>query len=88
MADLILHHYDEAPFAEKVRLVFGIKNLSWRSVIQPAAIETRPHAPDRRVPAHSRAADRRRHLLRTPRSPRLRGRWTRRIRFSYPPALP
>jgi glutathione S-transferase-like protein len=38
MADLILHHYDEAPFAEKVRLVFGIKNLSWRSVIQPAAM--------------------------------------------------
>jgi glutathione S-transferase len=38
VADLILHHYDEAPFAEKVRLVFGIKNLSWRSVIQPATL--------------------------------------------------
>jgi glutathione S-transferase len=36
--DLILHHYDEAPFAEKIRLVFGIKNLTWRSVIVPSAM--------------------------------------------------
>ncbi|MBL6750329.1 MAG: glutathione S-transferase family protein [Nevskia sp.] len=42
MAELILHHYDEAPFAEKIRLVFGIKNLAWRSVIQPAALP-KPH---------------------------------------------
>jgi len=42
MSELILHHYDEAPFAEKVRLVFGIKNLAWRSVIQPAALP-KPH---------------------------------------------
>ncbi len=38
MHDIILHHYDEAPFAEKVRLVFGIKGLAWRSVIQPSAL--------------------------------------------------
>ena len=38
MAELILHHYDEAPFAEKIRMVFGIKNLTWRSVIQPSAM--------------------------------------------------
>jgi hypothetical protein len=38
VADLILHHYDEAPFAEKIRLVFGIKGLSWQSVIIPAAL--------------------------------------------------
>lgn len=38
MSDLILHHYDEAPFAEKIRLIFGIKGLSWRSVIIPAAM--------------------------------------------------
>ena len=38
MSELILHHYDEAPFAEKVRLVFGIKGLAWRSVIQPSAL--------------------------------------------------
>jgi glutathione S-transferase len=38
MSDLILHHYDEAPFAEKIRLVFGIKGLSWNSVIVPSAM--------------------------------------------------
>ncbi len=42
MPEIILHHYDEAPFAEKIRLIFGIKNLSWRSVIQPAALP-KPH---------------------------------------------
>lgn len=31
--DLILHHYDQSPFAEKIRLVFGLKSLRWRSVI-------------------------------------------------------
>ena len=40
MPDYILHHYDEAPFAEKIRLVFGIKNLEWFSVIQPATMPT------------------------------------------------
>ncbi len=38
MSDLILHHYDEAPFAEKIRLIFGIKGLTWQSVIIPAAL--------------------------------------------------
>lgn len=38
MSELILHHYDEAPFAHKIRLVFGIKQLRWRSVIQPSAM--------------------------------------------------
>jgi len=38
MSELLLHHYDEAPFAEKIRLVFGIKNLSWQSVIVPSAM--------------------------------------------------
>ena len=38
MSELILHHYDAAPFAEKVRLVFGIKGLAWSSVIQPSAL--------------------------------------------------
>ena len=38
MPDLILHHYDEAPFAEKIRMIFGIKDLAWRSVIQPSAM--------------------------------------------------
>ena len=38
MSELILHHYDEAPFAEKIRLVFGIKGLAWHSVIVPSAM--------------------------------------------------
>lgn len=38
MPELVLHHYDEAPFAEKIRLIFGIKDLAWHSVIQPSAL--------------------------------------------------
>ena len=37
-AEPILHHYDRSPFAEKVRLVFGLKGLAWRSVIQPMVL--------------------------------------------------
>lgn len=33
--DLVLHHYPRSPFAEKVRVAFGLKGLRWRSVIQP-----------------------------------------------------
>lgn len=32
---IILHHYDTSPFSEKPRLMFGLRGLSWRSVIQP-----------------------------------------------------
>ncbi|WP_309643026.1 glutathione S-transferase family protein [Phenylobacterium sp.] len=35
MAGLILHHYDTSPFSEKVRLMFGLKGLSWDSVQAP-----------------------------------------------------
>ena len=35
MADLILHHYPTSPFAEKVRLVLGYKQLAWKSVFIP-----------------------------------------------------
>jgi glutathione S-transferase len=35
MSELILHHFDPSPFAEKIRLVFGLKQLSWRSVTIP-----------------------------------------------------
>ena len=31
--ELILYHYHGSPFAEKVRLAMGLKNLKWRSVI-------------------------------------------------------
>jgi glutathione S-transferase len=33
--DLILHHYDGSPFAEKVRLMMGLKGLEWRGVDIP-----------------------------------------------------
>lgn len=33
--DLILHHFDLSPFAEKVRLAFGLKGLCWQSVQIP-----------------------------------------------------
>ena len=32
MYELILHHYDFSPFSEKIRLIFGLKALAWRSV--------------------------------------------------------
>ena len=32
MPDIILHHYDMSPFAEKIRLALGLKGLPWRSV--------------------------------------------------------
>jgi glutathione S-transferase len=35
MTDLILHHYDMSPYSEKVRLMFGLKHLAWRSVQIP-----------------------------------------------------
>lgn len=38
MPEIILHHYDEAPFAEKIRMIFGIKGLEWHSVIVPSAM--------------------------------------------------
>lgn len=34
----ILHHYDFSPFAEKIRLVFGLKRLHWRSVVVPSVM--------------------------------------------------
>lgn len=35
MSDPILHHYDLSPYAEKIRLCFGLKGLAWRSVQIP-----------------------------------------------------
>lgn len=35
MSDLILHHYPNSPFAEKVRLILGHKQLAWKSVFIP-----------------------------------------------------
>jgi glutathione S-transferase len=38
MSDLILHHYDGSPFSEKVRLIFGLKKLAWKSVTIPVIL--------------------------------------------------
>ena len=35
MPELILHHYPTSPFSEKIRLIFGLKRLQWRSVVIP-----------------------------------------------------
>lgn len=35
MNDIILHHFDASPFAEKIRKIFGIKKITWKSVIIP-----------------------------------------------------
>jgi len=35
MTDIILHHYDSSPYAEKVRTGFGLKGLAWASVELP-----------------------------------------------------
>jgi glutathione S-transferase len=34
-SELILHHYDNSPFSEKIRLILGRKGLAWRSALQP-----------------------------------------------------
>jgi glutathione S-transferase len=38
MAEIILHHYPTSTFSERVRVAFGLKGLSWRSVTIPAAM--------------------------------------------------
>lgn len=35
MPDILLHHYDNSPFSEKVRICLGIKGLEWGAVEQP-----------------------------------------------------
>ena len=35
MSELILHHYDISPYAEKTRAILGFKGLAWRSVHIP-----------------------------------------------------
>ncbi len=38
MAELILHQYATSPFSEKIRAIFGLKNLAWRAVEIPAIL--------------------------------------------------
>lgn len=42
MPDILLHHYDNSPFSEKVRVCLGIKGLDWGAVEQPV-IMPKPH---------------------------------------------
>jgi glutathione S-transferase len=30
---IILHHFDRSPFSEKIRIVFGLKDIAWTSVL-------------------------------------------------------
>ena len=30
---VILHHFPQSPFSEKIRLVFGLKNITWQSAL-------------------------------------------------------
>jgi glutathione S-transferase len=61
MSELILHHYDLSPYAEKIRLAFGLKGLAWRSVQAPMVMPKPDHVEltggYRRVPVLQVGAD-------------------------------
>jgi glutathione S-transferase len=59
--ELILHHYDFSSYSEKVRLVLGLKGLTWRSVEISPVLPKPDYLPltggYRRVPALQLGAD-------------------------------
>jgi glutathione S-transferase len=59
--ELILHHYDFSSYSEKVRLVLGLKGLTWRSVEIPPVLPKPDYMPltggYRRAPALQIGAD-------------------------------
>lgn len=61
MSEIILHHYDTSPFSEKPRVMFGVKGLSWRSVVQPVIMPKPDLVPltggYRRIPVMQVGAD-------------------------------
>lgn len=61
MSELVLHHYDLSPFAEKIRLALGLKALAWRSVLTPVVMPKPDHVEltggYRRVPVLQVGAD-------------------------------
>lgn len=61
MNEIILHHYDLSPYAEKIRLSLGLKGLSWRSVQTPMVMPKPDHVEltggYRRVPVLQVGAD-------------------------------
>jgi glutathione S-transferase len=61
MPDIILHHFNTSPYAEKIRLILGYKNLAWKSVlvpnIMPKPLYTALTGGYRRVPVMQIGAD-------------------------------
>jgi glutathione S-transferase len=61
MPELILHHYELSPYAEKIRLALGRKGLAWRSVQTPMVMPKPDHLEltggYRRVPVLQIGAD-------------------------------
>ncbi len=61
MPDIILHHFNTSPYAEKIRLILGHKNLTWKSVlvpnIMPKPLYTSLTGGYRRVPVMQIGAD-------------------------------
>lgn len=61
MPDIILHNYPQSPVAEKARIAFGIKGLSWRSVeiprLAPKPMLTKLTGGYRRTPVMQIGAD-------------------------------
>jgi glutathione S-transferase len=61
MSEIILHHYDRSPYAEKIRLALGRKSLPWRSVQTPMVMPKPDHVEltggYRRVPVLQIGAD-------------------------------
>jgi glutathione S-transferase len=61
MSEIILHHYDLSPYAEKIRLALGRKSLTWRSVSAPMVMPKPDHVEltggYRRVPILQIGAD-------------------------------
>ena len=59
--DWILHHYEESPYAEKIRLMFGHAGIAWSSVLSPP-MPPRPSLDPltggyRRIPVAQKGAD-------------------------------
>ncbi len=61
MNEVILHHYDLSPYAEKIRLALGRKSIPWRSVMTPMVMPKADHLEltggYRRVPVLQIGAD-------------------------------
>jgi glutathione S-transferase len=61
MPDLILHHYPQSHFAEKIRRILAYKGLPWRAVEQPMVMPKPDLVPltggNRRIPVLQIGAD-------------------------------